>query len=151
MTERKEFLELKIGEILVRKEWLNQEHLEKCLQIQKEDGRMIGQILVDNGHIGTKKLYQGLALQHNMTFLDLNLVTIPEETLQLIPNRVAHVCRFLPLIQRNALLLIAIADPKDIRAETEARRFVGHCEVRNVLVCPDDLTAALQKYYGPSS
>ena len=153
MPVPKEFLSLKIGEILVRKGWLKQEHCDKALQIQKkeEERPLIGKILLENGYVGSKQLYQGLALQHDMTFLDLDLVTIPEEVLRLVPHDVVRTHQVLPLVRQNDVLLIAIGNPKNIRAETEVRRFVRDSEVRNVLVCPDMLQEAILKYYGPLS
>ena len=94
---KKEASILYLGEILIRNQWVSWEAIGKALFLQREDDRMLGDILLENNWVETNNLYQALAIQHNMPFVDLNQFTIPLEALKLVPRHIALERRILPL------------------------------------------------------
>ncbi len=56
----------RLGEILVEQGSLSPEQLEKALQIQGSDSRMIGQILVSRGYVKRHHIDIALAKQKRM-------------------------------------------------------------------------------------
>ena len=150
MSTKKE-TPLRVGEILVRGSGLKWKQLETALEIQEETGAILGKILVEKGFVSRHDLYKALAVQFRMPFVDFHDVVISGEALRLVPKDVVYVHRFMPLGKKEGFFLIAVSDPKNVRAEEEVRKVIQGTEIARALACPEDIDQALLQYYGPLS
>lgn len=143
---------LYLGEILIRHGWISWESLERALQLQRENGKKLGDILLQNNLVFKQNLYNALALQHNIPFVDLEEFSAQPEAIQLIPGPLAHEKKVLPIIYKDHILVIAVDDPIRIVPQEElGLPLAADCKIHFVLSCPEDLEAALQRYYPQKS
>ncbi len=145
---RKQAQVLNLGEILIRNGWVDWMQLREGLAIQRKSGRILGEILVENGFATSENLYRALAIQFKKAFVDFKKTEVSAEAIQLVPKRLAYEYRTLPLLKKDNVLLIAISDPKDLRAESEIAKAVHGLEVRSAVAVPEDIDRAIVKYYG---
>ena len=141
--------EWRLGEILIRNHWITWEHLEQAIEDQRTTKRLIGAILVEKGFVSRKNLYRALAIQAKMTFVDFEKILIPAEIVRLIPKEFAYQFQVMPLIHSDGVLLVAVGDPLHAWVVSEIRKWVPQSQIRAVLACPEDVEAALRRYYGP--
>lgn len=140
---------MSLGEILIRNGWITWGHLIDALAVQRKTNQMIGEILMEKNIISKKELYKGLAIQNHKVYVDFNNITIPPPVLQVVPKHLAYQLRIMPLVERDHVLLIAISDVKDVSREREVKEKLKFYEVQSALACPEDIEAALLRYYGP--
>ena len=140
---------LNLGEILIKNAWITWPQLQKGLEVQRQSGRKIGEILVEMGFVSSKTLHQALAIHFGKAFVDFEKITIPKEVIQLIPKWLAFKYRAIPLLKKNGIFLIAVSDPQNAWFESELRPFVPDYEIRTAIGCPTEIHQALIRYYGP--
>ena len=138
---------MRLGEMLVARQLIGPEDLERALEIQKERGEKIGKVLVELGFVAARDVLAALSEQ-----LDIPVVTfdgappaIPE-TEGLAP-RFMRQCRFLPYSVADSTLTIAMADPLDFETISAVRGFTG-MKVEAVLALEAELLDAIDRFYG---
>ena len=138
---------MRLGEMLVARQLIGPEDLERALEIQKERGEKIGKVLIELGFVAARDVLAALSEQ-----LDIPVVTfdgappaIPE-TEGLAP-RFMRQCRFLPYSVADSTLTIAMADPLDFETISAVRGFTG-MKVQPVLALEADLLDAIDRFYG---
>ena len=141
---------LNLGEILVRQKKITWKNLEMALEIQQSTRKVLGEILVDWGLITRKDVYRALAEQFYMAYVDFDSVNVPREILDLIPKAFAAEYKMMPLVKKENILLIAISDPLDVRAESVLRQRHRNLEVRSALAPHDEIEKAIERFYGPT-
>ncbi len=138
---------MRLGEMLVARQLIGPEDLDRALEIQKERGEKIGKVLVELGFVAARDVLSALSEQ-----LGIPVVTfdgpppaIPE-TEGLAP-RFMRQCRFLPYALSDSTLTIAMADPLDFETISAVRGFTG-LKVEAVLAAEAELLDAIDKFYG---
>lgn len=147
MIDRQKEQVLNLGEILVQNGWLDWEKLKTGLELQKRDGRMIGEILVENRLIDRENLYRGLAIQYGKVFVDFSKIQVAQEAIERVPRRLAVDLKIMPLLFKQDMFLVAISDPRDVRAEEELQRQFPDFKIHAALAPPEAIDLAIQKYY----
>jgi general secretion pathway protein E len=138
---------LRLGEILIAKQLITQEDLDRALEIQKERGEKLGKIFVDLGFVAARDVLQALSEQ-----LDIPLVTIDgppavsPETEQLAP-RFLRQFRCLPVSLQDHTVVLAMADPLDFETRTAVASCTG-LKVVPVLAAEQEILDAVDRFYG---
>jgi general secretion pathway protein E len=104
----------RIGEILVRRCGVASESIERALTKQREEGGLLGEVLVRLRLIDEDQLALALALQFDMSYLrDLpRSEDIPVEVIDKLPINFARQRLVLPLGRdANGRVVVAVADP----------------------------------------
>jgi len=109
----------------------------------------LGEILIERELLTKKDLFRALAIQHKIPFLDIENLRVDREIIEKIPKELAHKHRLVPIAQKNGVMLVAVSDPGHEYPKDELSSFAGKCEVHWVLVSPEDLDIAIERYYGP--
>jgi type IV pilus assembly protein PilB len=135
-----------LGEMLIEEGAITREHLDKALAEQKRLGKRLGEVLINFGFITEEKMAMILARQLEIPFLLLREIKIDPEIVKIVPEALARKYKVLPINIRNGLLTIAMADPLDIFAVDEIRRFTK-LPVNYVVVTEKELVRAYDKYY----
>jgi len=138
---------VRLGEMLVARQLIAPEDLERALEIQKERGEKIGKVLIELGFVAARDVLSALSEQ-----LDIPVVTfdgsppaIPE-TEGLAP-RFMRQCRFVPYSMADSTLTIAMADPLDFETISAVRGFTG-MKVQAVLALEAEILDAIDRFYG---
>ena len=105
-----------LGEMLVEAGRVTAEQVEKALELQRKQPRKLGEILVEQGLVTPKDIATVLCLQLNMPLIDLRCHPVQPSALRLVPERTARGHTLIPLDIVGDSLVVAMADPTDIRA-----------------------------------
>ncbi len=139
---------LSIGEILINQGWIKADELDTALKLQAETGDILGSILVKRNYVTEKNLQRALAIQHGMSFVELEKISISAEVLKIVPKRFAYDYQILPLVVQGNQLLVAISNPKNVNGIENLEKLLSTYEILTALMTPADLSRALSKYYG---
>ncbi|HOM01403.1 MAG TPA: ATPase, T2SS/T4P/T4SS family [Acetivibrio sp.] len=140
----------KIGNILVRAGVITQEQLDNALSIQSKSGGLIGKIMVKQGYIDRKSLYEFLQKQMGVEFIDIEGIEIDEEVISLVSANLARTHKVIPIENVDGNLKVAMSDPMNIFSIDDLRLTTG-LEIIPCLADEEQILSQLEKYYGKSS
>ena len=109
--------------------------------------RKIGEILVRLNYISKHHVTEGLADQLGIPIVKLADREIPERIRGLIDGSIATLYRVIPIEERGHTIVIATADPTNINNLDNLRRLLDR-EVEPVLSTGEEISVALHKCYG---
>lgn len=137
-----------LGRILIKMGKLTRTQVGEALNIQKKNPGPIGQILVELGYVEESDVQIALAAQVGMEPVDLNKMDVPKEVLALVPAKVAHTYKIIPIDYEPSTktLSIAMDNPANFQATDDLKTLMG-LAIRPFLSNPDDVAAGLNKYY----
>jgi type IV pilus assembly protein PilB len=138
----------RLGRILVKIGAATRQQVHEALDVQKERGGPIGQILIDLGYIDAKMRTLALGYQVGMEYVELTSLDIPADVIDKIPSQMANAYSVVPL-EYDALtnhLVVALGSADNFRATDDLRTLMGF-EVTAKIADPDQLSMALMKYY----
>jgi type II secretory ATPase GspE/PulE/Tfp pilus assembly ATPase PilB-like protein len=104
-----------LGEMLVEEKVLTREALELALQIQKQEGGRLSDILLSQNLVKAEDLAAILSVQLNLPFIDLQRHKIQSLALEHVPEGIARKYTLIPLDIVGDSLLVVMADPQDIQ------------------------------------
>jgi general secretion pathway protein E len=138
---------MRLGEMLVARQLIGPEDLERALDMQKERGEKIGKVLIELGFVAARDVLAALSEQLGIPVVTFDgpPPSIPE-TEGLAP-RFMRQCRFLPYAAADSTLTIAMADPLDFETLSAVRGFTG-LKVEAVLAPEAEILDAIDKFYG---
>ena len=139
-----------LGKLLVEKGVLTPVQLEHALEVQKEQGGLIGQILVRLGYTTEEAVAQAITAQYGFPYLPLKHYAIDPELLRLIPENVARQYCLIPVDHIGETLTIAMADPLNSKAVEDVEMF-SHCSVQVFVSTVTEITQAILEAYGGKS
>jgi len=111
-----------LGQILIKNGMINQEQLDKALNIQKTKGGMLGDVLTQLGFITQEALSMTLASQMEAVYLPIEKYKISKEALSVIPKELAFKYQCLPLEKLGGVLAVVMVNPLDQDAIEEMER-----------------------------
>jgi type IV pilus assembly protein PilB len=141
MTQRK-----KIGELLKEAGLIDDFQLESALSYQRNGGGKLGAIFVDMGFVREEDIARVLAEQLHVPCVDLFDPPIPPAVLKTIKPDIAKKYTIIPARKEGDAVLVAIADPLDIKSLDEIR-FITGLSLRPALASEADIKDAIRKYY----
>ncbi len=109
--------------------------------------RKIGEILVRLNYISKHHITEGLADQLGIPIVKLSDREIPERIRGLIDGSIATLYRVIPIEERGNTIVIATADPTNINNLDNLRRLLDR-NVEPVLSTVEEVSVALAKCYG---
>jgi type IV pilus assembly protein PilB len=109
--------------------------------------RKIGEILVRLNYISKNHITEGLADQLGIPIVKLADREIPERIRSLIDGSIATLYRVIPVEERGNTIIIATADPTNINNLDNLRRLLDR-DVDPVLATGEEISVALAKCYG---
>ncbi len=106
---------IRLGELLIEKNLIDQETFNKAIEIQKTTADKLGKILISMGVIQEEELLKFLAEQLKVEYVDLNHFEINAHLVQLLPETYARRYRAIVLEKEKNALHVGMADPLDIQ------------------------------------
>ncbi|MEZ4295782.1 MAG: hypothetical protein R3B70_12455 [Polyangiaceae bacterium] len=146
---------LRLGQLLVDAKMLTQEALDAVLAEQRKDGRRLGVLLVEQGHVSEVQLTQILSHQLSVPWVSLHMIDFSRQLLNLVPRELAEQYCLLPIYVRRVrnhgdTLYIAMDDPSNDEALRACAQYAG-LPVRPMIAPPSDIRSAIRAYYGAQS
>jgi type IV pilus assembly protein PilB len=138
-----------LGRVLLKMDKVTRDQVTQAIDVQKQRGGPIGQILVDLGYIDDNTRNLALGFQAGMEYVDLSTVEVPADVIAQIPAQMANSYKVLPLEcdQAAKRLVVALASADNFRAADDLRTLTGF-EIVSRIADGDRLEAALAKHYG---
>jgi MSHA biogenesis protein MshE len=141
---------IRIGDLLVSSGDITEDQLKEALAEQKESGLKLGRILVERGCVEEDRLMRFLSEQLGIPYIDLKEYQVDEELIARLPETYARRYRAIVLEERDADLLVGMADPIDIFAYDEIARQL-HQAISVAVVREVDLLQVLDSAYRRTS
>jgi type IV pilus assembly protein PilB len=127
---------------------ITRDQVHEALEIQKQKGSPLGQILIDLGHIDERILTFALAFQAGMEYVDLDKISISEEVVKRVPAQMANAYKIMPIDYQEVdnHLTVAMATADNFRATDDMRTLMGF-KVTAKIADIDKLERVLQRHY----
>src|SRR3984957_3061704 len=138
---------MRLGEILMQRKLLEQDDLDRALELQKERGDKLGKILIDLGFIAWRDLLSALSDQLGVPLAAVDQPPPVTPEIDGLSARFMRQCRFIPIRVEDSTLSIAMADPLDFETIAAVRGFSG-LKVTTALAAEQEILDAIDKYYG---
>lgn len=125
--------ETKIGQILLTQTSLTENQLKEALEIQKERGGKIGEILVQKKFLQPHEILVALSLQLGVPAIkDIDVGAIDPEWVKELPIMYARQFEVIPIAVDESAVTIALSDPFNLQCIDDLR-LIFQKEVRPVL------------------
>jgi type IV pilus assembly protein PilB len=136
----------RIGELLADQGIIGSTELERALGEQKRTGKRIGETMVILNFLSESELAQGLSSQLGFPFLNLDQTEISPEALLLVPESLARKYLVVPVQVERKHLTVAMVDPLSYEAINDLVFCCGY-SVRPVISTPRDILRTINRFY----
>ena len=136
-----------LGQVLKDLGLVREGQVQEALAVQRRQGGLLGQILIELKHCTSADVALALAEQAGLKTVDLSGVRPQPAALERLDGDSAHAFCVLPLELSQSTLLVAIGDPLNSTV-LEDLRFTTGLEVRGVVAEEKQLRAAIAQAYG---
>ncbi len=137
----------RLGEILLKKDLITQDQLNKALNLQRSSGDKLGKILIDQNYINPEELVEVLSYQRGFDSIDLSKIQerIDPNAVNLIPREFAQKRNIFPFKLEDNNLFVAMFDPLDINLIDEVRLITGY-NVKSFITTVSSINNAIKRY-----
>jgi len=136
-----------VGEILLERGKISPEHLQAALAARKNPHDRLDRILVRMGFVDERDVLEILGEQMSIAVVDLTQVTLDEAVLKVMPTRLVHKRKIIPIEKTNNTLRVATADPYDITAFDELRMLTG-LNIEPALASEAEIDRLIRQHFG---
>ena len=136
-----------LGEILKERGLLNDKQLEEALEKQKEDGQLLGQVLINSGFAKEEDILKSLGEQTSMPSVNLNELEINRDVIDRVSASIARIYKIMPISWEDNTLTVAMADPMNVYTLDDLRFMLG-CEMKGAVSTEEAVNKAIERYYG---
>ncbi|RKZ30221.1 type IV-A pilus assembly ATPase PilB [bacterium] len=139
---------LLLGEMLIRAGRITEEQLKKALEVQKESGGKLGEVLLELGYIEDENVInEFVAKQLNVGSIKLADLELDPEVVSLIPVDIARKFTVIATIKVGKLLFVATEDPSNLFV-LDTLKFVTNHDIQPVMTSKSAIQDAIERYYG---
>jgi len=135
-----------LGELLIERRVISKKDLEKGLEVQKERGGLIGEILVQLGLAKEENIAQAITAQYGFPYLPLSNYEIESEIVKFIPENVCSQYCLMPIDRIGNNLTLAMSNPLNKEAVEDIEELTK-CSVQIFVATTTDIRNAIIKYY----
>jgi type IV pilus assembly protein PilB len=135
-----------LGDLLVDCKLITAQQLEEALVVQKEQGGLLGQILVSLEYIHEEDIAQALTAQYGFPYLPLGSYEIDSEMAKIIPEHVAKQYGLVAVDRVGGILTIAMSNPLNTQA-IEDVEMMTHYKVQVFVTTSSDVVSAIKNIY----
>ena len=141
---------VRMGDRLLELGAITRDQLDVALREKaRSPEKMVGSILVDFGFIANDMLTRLLAESTGLETFNINEALIDPEAVKLVPRNIAMQHRMLPVSITEDKAVVAMADPFDVMAMDQLRRYLPRGVQIEARVCmEDDLVNAIDRNFG---
>lgn len=109
----------RLGDLLVGNGSITQQQLEEALKLQKQNGKRLSAVLLENNVVTEKQIIEALMSQLGLDYIDLNSYSISSEMAQILPKGIAKKYTVVPVKATRTEIYLAMADPLNFMAIEE--------------------------------
>ncbi len=142
----KRVISKQLGELLIERKVISRKQLEKALEVQKEKGGLIGQILVELNYSSEEAIAQAITAQYGFPYLPLENYDIDDNVVKIVPKNVASQFCLIPVDKIGKNLTIAMANPLNTLAKEDVE-LVSGLYVQIFVSTSTAIKKAIERYY----
>jgi len=116
---------MRLGELLLRRNLITPEDIDRALELQKERGDKIGKIFVDLGYVAMRDVLSALSEQLQVPLVQLESAPAVSADTEKLAPRFLRQFRCLPYAIREQTLTLAMADPLDLETIAAVQQCTG--------------------------
>lgn len=136
----------RLGEMLVAAGILSEKQIEEAIALQKDSGKRLGTILLENHFINETQLIEVLRIQLGIDFIDLNKTKIDPYMAGVVSKAIAQQYRVVAFRKEKNVILLAMEDPLNFRA-LETVKQTTKCKVRPYIAYSEAIDRAISVLY----
>ena len=143
----------RFGRVLTKLGKVTRDQVHEALTVQKtrrDKGQevLVGQVLVELGHIAEEDVMRALAGQAGMRMVAIDLEALPQEAIDALPAETANTYQIAPLgfDASSRTITIAMKSPDNFRAVDDLRLLMGF-RVQAVVAPAAQIDEVLRKHY----
>jgi type IV pilus assembly protein PilB len=140
---------LKLGELLLKAQLINQQQLTKALEDQKTGGGKLGEVLQKLGYVTEDDVIECLSHQFGVPSINLRHFEIDAAVAKIIPVDLARKYNVIPVNKTGATLTLAMIDPTNIFAMDEITFMTGY-RVEPVVASEEAIREKIDRNFGSS-
>ena len=137
---------ISVENLLLQKNLISQEQLEKAKNIQSQTLEKLEDIIIRLGFLTEKQILDVWAEILGSTVVDLTNIKIDAKLLSLIPEYNAKQYRMIPYKKEGNKLTVVMADPFDIMA-TDMIAFLTQCKLEVYIASKSQIDLAIRQLY----
>ncbi|NLI09644.1 MAG: Flp pilus assembly complex ATPase component TadA [Elusimicrobia bacterium] len=137
----------RLGETIVASGIINSAQLSEALEIQKQTGVKLGQILIEKKYMTEKQLLEFLSKQFSLEFVEISKMELPADAIKAIPESVARRYRLIGIHKDAGYIKVAMEDPLNIVVLDDLKMMTG-LDIKPVFAAEKDIFEAIDRYYG---
>jgi type IV pilus assembly protein PilB len=134
----------KLGEILYKSGLVDKQTLIDAIKTSRSQNKRLGETLVALGVVTEEHISKAIAHQFGLDYIDLDKHSIPQSTLNLIPEEIVQKYGVLPLSKENGRLKLIISDPLDLDT-LDILRFRLNSEIDTCIASPTKIRAFIDR------
>lgn len=137
----------KIGQLLLKHTSLSEEQLKEALDIQKESGLLIGEILLKKNYIHPHDIVKVICHQIEIPYIqDIDIDAIDTEIIQNIPINYAKTHELIPAIETEKSVTVIMTDPFNFDSINDLREIYKK-DINVVVSSPLKVNDAINRVY----
>ncbi|MFI3210537.1 MAG: ATPase, T2SS/T4P/T4SS family [Peptostreptococcaceae bacterium] len=137
---------IRIGDKLVQHGYITEDQLQETLKYQKQTGKRLGTLLIENGLISSEALTNILKELLQIESIELNLSNINPDAVKRIPQNICRRYKVFPYKIEGNTLFLAMEDPQDRASIQDVRRISG-MEVVPSISNINEIESAIENFY----
>ena len=119
-------------EILLRRSLVSPDQVTEADQYSRSNDVALGDALISLNYVTASDVSRAMAEYHNLDFINLDEVKIPEDIIELVPETIARENATLPLSLEGDALKVLLTDPLDVET-IEKLRFILNRQIQLAL------------------
>ncbi|MCM8760879.1 MAG: Flp pilus assembly complex ATPase component TadA [Candidatus Omnitrophica bacterium] len=139
-------LKEKLAKILLEKNLIKEADFQKAIEVHREKGGSLGDVLVSLGFISKSDLVIAMSEELGIPPINLSRYKIDPSVIKLIPKKIARQYMIIPVSKMGDTLSIAVADPLNIFAIDEIKALTGF-KIIPIITTEKDIREAISQYY----
>ncbi len=139
-------LKERLTEILIKNKLITQEQLNEAVEVQKNKGGRLSDIIVSLKFIKESDLISALSEGLNFPLVDLKRLKIDPEIVKMIPLQIAHHYQIIPISKIGDTVTLAMADPLNIFAIDHVEKLTGY-KINPIISSGQDIAQTIELIY----
>jgi hypothetical protein len=140
----------KLGDLLLENRLLSLQHLQHAMEVQKQTGERLGDVLTRLGYVNEDELVPVLGAQLQVESRHIDTSRIRRDLLRLVPETVARELQIIPVSNEGGTLVVAAADPGSPATKNWVEQNLKP-PVQLVLAGRQNLREAIDRAYAPAA
>ena len=143
----------RLGDVLVQKQVISPEDLQKALKEQKNRGTKLGETLMSMGLVSEQQMVEVLTEMLHIDYVELRNIKLDKEAVYLINETIAKQYNLIPIgFDKNNpnILMVAMSDPMDFIAMDDIS-IITNRRIQPVLSTSSQIAYEIDRYFGRQS